>query len=104
MGTNQVLVNRLVGKSTMSLPVSYYADADTLIFTLSDADGLLARDTLWVSKVSTPHSDDPSCPTHVWHEVTDVRHTRYLIDSVAIVNRSINYDGLENFRIFFHTE
>lgn len=104
MGTDQVLVNRLVNESTMSLPMSYYAEADTLIFTLADSEGRSSRDTLWVTKQSTPHSDDPSCPMRVWHQLTAVQHTYHLIDSVAIVNRAVNYDGLENIRIFFRTE
>ena len=104
VGPDTVLVNRLVNQSGMSLPVSYYAPCDTLAIRYADADGLTAFDTLWIEKVSTPHSDDPSCPIHIWHKITNVRYTTHLIDSVVVVNPDINYDGNENIRIHFITE
>ena len=69
-----------------------------------DDDDMEATDTILMDKVSTPHSDDPGCPYHVWHKVTAVRHTHYLIDTIIIVHPDINYDGLENFQIHFITE
>lgn len=104
VGTDQVLVNKLSGKSEMTVPVSYYAETDTLVLHLCDDDDMEATDTIWMDKVSTPHSDDPGCPYHVWHKVTAVRHTHYLIDTIIIVHPDINYDGLENLQIHFITE
>ena len=104
VGTNQVLVNKLVNQSKISLPVSYYAPCDTLVLRISDTDGLSATDTIWMEKVSTPHADDPSCPIHIWHKVTDIRYTDNIIDTIAIVNPDINYNGWENFHIHFITE
>ena len=104
VGTDEMLVNRLVGQKGMTLPVSYYAPCDTLIFMLSDTLGLSATDTIWIEKESTPHTDDPSCPIHIWHHVTSVRSTDNLIDTIIVVNPDINYDGGENFEIHFVTE
>lgn len=100
-GRDSVILNRLVNKNSMSLPVSYYAPADTLVLTFTDTQGDQAQDTIWMEKTSTPHFDDPSCPIHVWHTITDVRYTRNLIDSLVILNTAINYDGLENIQIRF---
>ena len=104
IGTDEVLVNRLVDQTGMTLPVSYYAPCDTLILTLSDTLGLSATDTIWIEKVSTPHTDDPSCPIHIWHKVTSVRSTDNIIDTIIVVNPDINYDGNENFHLYFITE
>lgn len=103
-GTDSVLMNRLTRANSMSLPLSYYSACDTLLFTLTDADGFSATDTVWIEKQSTPHAEDPSCPIHVWHRINRVRHTSLLIDSIGIVNPTVNFDGSDTFSIYFITE
>lgn len=103
LGPDTLLVNRLVGKSTVSLPVSYYADVDTLEFVFTDKQNRKGADTLWVSKKNLHHFDDPSCPVHLWHTILDVRSTHHLIDTVIISNPAVNYDSHENFQIYFFT-
>ena len=99
-----VLLNRAVGKSGMSLPVSFYSDVDTLVFNITDSNGLSAEDTVWVSKHNKVHFDDPSCPVKMFHEVQAVRSTHQFIDTIVVVNAAVNYDGLENFQIYFYTD
>ncbi|MBP5770005.1 MAG: hypothetical protein J6W75_01415 [Bacteroidaceae bacterium] len=98
-----ILANRLIGKSSVSLPVSYYADVDTLLFVFSDADGRSTSDLVYIHKRNIHHWDAPSCPVHLWHEVTAVASTHNLIDTILISNPHINYDGNENFQIYFYT-
>ncbi len=88
----------------MSLPVSFYAPADTIILTFTDTLSRQATDTIWMEKTSTPHFDDPSCPIHMWHTISAVSSTHSLIDSIVILNTAINYDGLENIQIRFITD
>lgn len=102
LGIDTVLANRLVGQSGVSLPVSYYGDVDSLLFTFSGDDGI-GRDTLYLHKENTAHLDDPSCPAHMWHRITAVHTTHHLIDTVLITEPQINYDGLENLQIYFRT-
>ena len=75
-------------------------DAVELAFT--DTLSRVGRDTIWIHKRNIHHWDDPSCPVHMWHQVLDVRSTHHLIDTVLVPNPTINYDGLENFQIYFY--
>ena len=103
LGPDTVLVNRLVGKGTVNLPVSFYQDVDVLEFEFTDKQSCVGADTLWISKKNTHHFDDPSCPIHMWHTILNVRSTHHLIDTVLINNAEVNYDGLENLQIYFFT-
>lgn len=103
IGPDTILMNRLVGASSMSLPVSYYNDVDVLEFAYVDAQGRTAADTLWMSKRNQHHFDDPSCPIHIWHTILGVRSTHHLIDTVVIASPDINYDGLENLQVYYFT-
>ncbi len=98
-----ILVNRLVGKGSVDLPVSYYASEDIIVFAFTDTLSRTAHDTLWYQKDNVAHWDDPGCPLHYWHNITSLRFTRHLIDTVFINNSSINYGSQENFQICFRT-
>ena len=103
-GTDEVLVNKKYAVATLSLPVSFYAAADTLIWTFTDTQNRHAADTIVVVKTNRHHFDDPSCPAHMWHHIDSVAHTRNVIDTVLIANADVNYDGLENIQIYFRTD
>lgn len=98
-----VLVNRLYGKPTVSLPVSYYAAADTLELCFADTAGNRVYDVIYLEKQSLPHWDDPSCPVKMWHQLTRVTSTHHVIDTVLIANPNVNYDGSENIKVYFRT-
>ena len=100
-GTDSVLVNRLVGRSEVDLPVSYSAPVDTIVFHFTDTLRRTRRDTIWIEKENIPHYESPDCPTSMFHHVTAVRNTHFLIDSVIIANPNINYNVSENFKIYF---
>lgn len=101
LGADSIICNRLVGQSGVKLPVSYYEDTDIVEFTFTDTQSRVGRDTIWINKRNQHHWDDPSCPVHIWHEVLNIRSTHNLIDTVLVKNAMINYDGLENFQIYF---
>ncbi len=102
-GTDVVLANRLIGAKGVALPVSFYNEADTLLFKFTDQEGRSATETLIINKTNQHHWDDPSCPVHIWHTITSVSTTHNLIDTVLIANPKVNYDGLENIQIYFRT-
>ena len=103
LGRDTVLVNRLINKTGVSLPLSFFQDEDGFEFKFTDQESRTGYDTLWVVKSNLRHWDDPSCPVHMWHTITDVRFTRHLIDTLVITNPIVNYDGLENIQIYFRT-
>ena len=102
LGADSVILNRQTGRSGMNLPVSFYQDTDAVELAFTDTLRRTARDTIWITKYNHHHWDDPSCPVHMWHKVEGLRSTHYLIDTVLVTNPEINYDGLENFQIYFH--
>ncbi len=100
-GSDSVLINRLTNGNQVELPVSYTAATDTLVFTFVNTEQQERWDTIWIDKENIPHFESPDCPVSFFHNVTAVRHTRMLIDSVSIVNPNINYNVSENFKIYF---
>ena len=103
LGADSVLVNRVTNKNGLALPMSFYGDIDSILLTVKDTTGAIARDTLWIDKTNEYHWDDPSCPVHIFHEITSVRHTRNIIDTVIVATPFVNYEERENFQIFFRT-
>ncbi|MCM1109530.1 MAG: DUF6452 family protein [Clostridium sp.] len=102
-GTDSVLLNRQYNMNKIELPVSYTGKTDTLALRFSNADGLVTRDTIWLTKTNTEHYESPSCPSSMFHTITELRCTRRVIDTVRIVNPNIDYNGTENIQILFHS-
>ena len=86
-----VSLNRLIGKSAFSLPISYAHPEDVLFFCFKDSVKTLV-DTVWIKKDDIPHFESVDCSAAFFHELTNVRHTHNAIDSLVIVNTSVTYD------------
>ena len=98
LGTDSILVNSLVGASSLELPLSYMQEQDTLVLHIYGMDYNL-RDTMWVEKTNTTHFESPDCPTAMFHQITSVRHTHHIIDSISITRSLVDYDQTENIQI-----
>lgn len=104
MGTDSVLFNQGRNISTLSLPMSYWAQADTLVFDLEGEDYSISQSFV-VHKTNTEHFESPDCPINMFHEITNVDLLRHgVIDSVVVVKNSVNFDTNENIRIYLHTD
>lgn len=106
-GTDSVLLNRASAVSSISLPLRYAGAADTLLFHFSNAAGQRGLDTLFVEHTNQPHFENLDCPASIFHQITAVRWTSHAlgvmpltIDSVAVVRPLVDYEDLENLRIF----
>ena len=97
-GTDSVLVNQEIGASSASIPMSYWLDADTLIFEVCGETYLLV-DTVYVEKENIPHFESPDCPSKMFHAITAVRCTHNFMDDITITNPIVNYDQVENLQI-----
>lgn len=94
------LLNRLTGASSMQVPMSYFNAEDTLVLTYT---GLSLRDTIYVSHDSYSNVDLPECGTHRFHQLKDLRcNTHVAIDHLEISSQEVNYEGLENIKIYFY--
>lgn len=96
---DSILLNKKSGASSISLPMSYYNSADTLVFSYS---GISLQDTVIVAQDSYPHVELPECGTHRFHTLKSIRSTGFAIDSIAISHPVVNYDGNENVKVFFN--
>ena len=86
-----VSLNRLIGKSAFSLPISYSHPEDVLFFCFTDTAKTVI-DTVWIKKDDIPHFESVDCSAAFFHRLTDVRHTHHYIDSLVIKNPSVDYD------------
>ena len=108
--SDSVLLNRAQNVSSFVLPLSYAGDVDTLLFRFSNAEGRSATDTLWIGKTNQKHFESSDCPLSIFHTLQTVRWSSHdisvmpvTIDSVSLVRPIVNYENIENLRIFLRT-
>ena len=89
--SSTTILNKLIDKSAFSLPISYSHPEDVLFFCFKNATKTVV-DTVWIKKDDIPHFESVDCSAAFFHELTDVRHTHNAIDSLVLVNTSVNYD------------
>ena len=93
-----VLLNRSVSTASLNLPLSHWADEDTLVLSVKGAD-YFAQDTVWIAKTNQVHYESPDCPTTLFHTIGDVRCTHSFIQSITVVRSSVNYETTTNLQI-----
>ncbi len=94
-----ILLNRLTNASTMSLPMSYFHDSDTIIFTYAR---ISLKDTIKIQHESYPHVELPECGTYRFHTLKSITATDAAIDHIEISSSHVNYEGNENIKIYFN--
>ena len=77
--------------SSFSLPISYSHPEDVFVFHFV-GDGWRKADTVWVKKDDRPHFESVDCNPIFFHDLTDVRCTHNLLDSIVINNPSVTND------------
>ncbi len=109
-GRDTVLLNRAIGVSSFLLPLKEGGTRDTLLLRLYDAAEHEAADTLFLSHRPYVHFESVDCPASVFHELESVafspqsgRVFPLTIDSVSLVRSAVNYEDIENVRIFLHS-
>jgi hypothetical protein len=100
-----VAVNRAVGLSSFTVPISYSGDEDVFFFLFNDTVGFYAIDTVSVRKTNRPHLESVDCNPSYFHTITNVRWTHNAIDSIAINNPNVNYDlSIEHFHLYLKAD
>ena len=109
-GTDSILLNRATDINTFQLPMRQGASTDTLILHFSNSRGQSAADSLFVSHTNQPHFESVDCPPSVFHNITSVSWTDHAlsqfpltIDSVAVTRSLVNYDDVENLKIYLRS-
>jgi hypothetical protein len=104
------ILNRAIGIASITLPLSYVQNEDTLLFKFRTKSGQVC-DTVCISHTNIPHFASLDCGTSIFHEIKDVRINRRtataefptVIDSITIANSKVNYDETENFKVYLST-
>lgn len=98
--SDSVLLNRAQGIASFLLPMGHKTLADTLILRFSKADDTVFADTLIIGHANEAHFESVDCPVAFFHQINEVSTTHHAIDSIAIVRRAVNYDDIENLKIY----
>ena len=105
-----VLLNRAQGISDFLVPLRQGVTTDTLLFCFSNAERQSATDTVYVTHTNQPHFESIDCPLAVFHTVQSVRWTSHhlsamplTIDSIAIVRQLVDYEDVENLKIYLRS-
>jgi len=96
--SGRILLNRSVGSSRIILPLSYWQDVDTLVFSVKNSNSI-QRDSVWIVKSNLVHYESPDCPATLFHTIQEVRCTHEFIESINIIRSSVNYDQTDNLQI-----
>lgn len=98
------VLNRQTSANTFTLPMSYDHDTDALVFCFTDTIGSMFLDTLYVSKTNEPHFESVDCSPTFFHQLTTLRCTHHMLDSVSIAQPTVNYDTTKtNIYLYFHS-
>lgn len=101
-GTDQVLYNRGIKRSSISIPLSYFNEEDTLILKVWGKD-YESEAEFALNKTNTEYFESPECPVKMFHHINYAYvYSGQFIDSVVVVKPSINFQRDENIRIYIH--
>lgn len=105
-GRDTVLLNKATSINNYLLPLKSVGTRDTLLLHFSNAEGTTQTDTLFVNHTPQPHFESLDCPTSYFHTLTSVSvspqegASSAVVDSVSLVRTIVNYDDVENIRLF----
>ena len=112
------IYNQAYNVNSIALPMSHTADADTLYLKWAYKDNTNqsgntiyeVTDKLVVGHENYGHFDAMDCPAAVFHTITSTRFEGhqfaefpFTIDSVSIIRPQVDYQDVENIRLYFNT-
>ena len=92
-GSDTILYNAGIGKTTFSLPIGYSNPEDTLFFLLFSRPDYAALDTVFIKKENIPHFESVDCSASFFHRLTAVRSSHNAIDTIVIHKDFVDYDA-----------
>ena len=108
-GRDTLLLNQATGIKSFLLPLKEAGAQDTLLLHFANAQGAVQVETLFVNHTPQPHFESLDCPSSVFHTLNAVRVSAQgsansaIVDSVSLVRPIVNYDDIENIRLFIRT-
>ena len=95
---DSVVLNRKLGASSLIFPLGYSNACDTFIFRFAR---LGVSDSVFIRHDNHPYFISLDCGTAMFHTLTSVDCTHYLMQSIQITHPEINYDAQENVQLVF---
>ena len=95
---DSVVLNLKTEASEVLFPLSYMHETDTLIFDYNNGG---VCDSLFISHINTPTLVSVDCGAAMFHTLTSVSSTHYLIDTLILKSSAVNYDERENIQVIY---
>lgn len=103
---DSLLVSPAETVSRVYLPLRSTASSTSFFFSFDispDSIPLVVSDTLTLDYTSTPYFNGEECGASYRYNITAMRHTRHIIDSVALTDREVTNVDREIMKIFIRT-
>ena len=100
---DSVVLNQKTLASDLTFPLSYTHDTDTLIFCYDFNGSTVLYDSLYIHHTNTLTLVSVDCGTAMFHDITSVGSTHYLIDTLILKSSEVNYDERENIQVIYHS-
>lgn len=94
-----VLLNKVTGASSISVPMSYYCECDTLIFKYASVS---SADTVKIWHNNYPYVELPECGSYMFHNISGVSVTDISLDHSEVSKSKVDYEGLENVKLYLN--
>lgn len=96
--TDSVIINRKAEAQSLSLPLRYGKEETSLVLHYLNQG---KEDTITVLHTNTPYFLTLDCGFQMKQDITSVKHTAHLIDSITISHPDANNYGKENLKIYY---
>lgn len=106
VGAESLLLGSSEQASQVYMPLrsSQPSTAFYLNYATDTVTGVQLNDTIVFDYKSIPYFVSEECGAMYYYEITDMRHTGVMIDSVRILDRLITNTDVERIKIYFRTD
>lgn len=98
---DSLVLNQKSQASDVIFPLSYTHETDTFIFCYDFNGDVILYDSIYIGHINTPTLVSVDCGTAMFHTITTVSSTHYLIDSLILKSSEVDYDERENIQVIY---
>ncbi|MCD7973561.1 MAG: DUF6452 family protein [Candidatus Azobacteroides sp.] len=99
---NDSLLIKVSTPTIINFPLKLEEHTTSFVFDFTgDLQVDLVKDTVRFFHQNSPHFISEACGCAMFYTIDSIRYTRHKIDSIAVVNKDIINEELENIQIFF---
>jgi hypothetical protein len=98
--TDSVIINAQTDVQDISLPLRYTKEITVFVLHYNNSDEV--TDTITVNHHNTSYFLSLECGYEMKQNVTNVKYTKHLLDSISVRSNNTNVDGQENFQLFYN--